>query len=303
MSELNSLGYKTFKTVSFDSHFKFYDIALESHLDITPNHTKLRLASYLNSQSTALVKKKWQIVSKFAKEENISIDKAAVPSLQATKIILSEVNPIKDLSPTVYVHRSKPFHALLKAMNVMSKNFVAQNVYLEASRIKSFSQLMTEQGISSATYKIYTGSGLPIKKANSRIDNLASCRMVTQVIGLLLKSLQKHNLTLSDVVAVNGGKDLGSFRERFMLHPETHQAVISKTGTLMHASTLAGVVLIDDKIPFGILNQTTSVSSAKKFQDAFISRMFHYLGEPTPMDYTKISIFPWDGADFLEVAN
>ena len=303
MSELNSLGYSSFKTVTFDSHFKFYDIALESHLDITPAHTKLRLAAYLNNQNKTLIKEKWKIAHKFAKEENIEIDKSAIPSLSATKVALSEINPLKDLSPVIYVHRSRPFHALLKAMNVMSKNLVAQNVFLEASRIKSFSQLLTEKGISSSSYKIYTGSGLPIKGVNSRVDNLASCRMVTQVIGLLMKSLEKHNLSLSDVVAVNGGKDLGSFRERFMLHPETHQAVISKTGTLMHASTLAGVLLIDGKIPFGVLNQTTSVASAKKFQDAFVSRMFHYLGEPTPMDYTKISIFPWDGTDFLQAAN
>lgn len=111
-------------------------------------------------------------------------------------------------------------------------------------------------------------------------------------------------MILSDIVAVNGGEDLGSFRDRFKDYPETHEAVISKTGTLMHSSTLAGVLLINGKVPFAILNHTTSTSNAKKFQDSFVSRFFYHLGEATPMDYSKISIFPWDGTSaLLELSN
>ena len=108
---------------------------------------------------------------------------------------------------------------------------------------------------------------------------------------------------MSDIVGINGGKDLGTFRERFLDYPETHEAVVSKTGTLMHTSSLAGMLMTDTDIPFAILNHTKSVSSAKKFQDSFVARMFHHLGEPTPLDYTKISIFPWDGSEFLELSN
>ena len=71
----------------------------------------------------------------------------------------------------------------------------------------------------------------------------------------------------------------------------------------MNASTLAGVLLIGEEVPFAILNQTSDVASAKKFQDSFVERLFHHLGEPTPMVYSKISIFPWDGSDFLELGN
>jgi len=109
----------------------------------------------------------------------------------------------------------------------------------------------------------------------------------------LKDSVVKHNLALSDIIAVNGGKDLGSFRERFLKQPETHQAVISKTGTLAIASTLAGYLLIGDEIPFAILNNTAQTQAARNFQDQFVSRMFHHLGQSTPMDYQKISIFPY----------
>jgi D-alanyl-D-alanine carboxypeptidase/D-alanyl-D-alanine-endopeptidase (penicillin-binding protein 4) len=303
MNALNDLGYKSFKSVTFDSNFKFYDMALSSHLDIKPELTRQRLMTYFNSANSKFIRAKWLAAYEFGKEENVSLDREITPSLTSSKISLSNVNPLQDLSPTVYIHRSRPFHAILKSMNVMSKNIVAQNVFLEASRIKKFEALMTENGIERKSYQIYNGSGLPIKTSNSRFDNLASCRMVIKVIDLLGKSILKHQLALSDIVAVNGGKDLGSFRERFKDYPDTHEAVLSKTGTLMSASTLAGVLLIGQETPFAILNQTSNVATAKKFQDSFVQRFFHHLGEPTPMVYNKISIFPWDGNDFLELGN
>jgi D-alanyl-D-alanine carboxypeptidase len=118
-------------------------------------------------------------------------------------------------------------------------------------------------------------------------------------VSLLSDSLAIQKLKLSDVMAVNGGKDLGSFRTRFKEYPETHEAVISKTGTLKHTSTLAGVLLTDSVVPFAILNTTTAPATARKLQDKFVSKMFDQLGTPAPEAYSKLSIFPWDGTDFL----
>jgi D-alanyl-D-alanine carboxypeptidase/D-alanyl-D-alanine-endopeptidase (penicillin-binding protein 4) len=304
MMALNDLGYKSFSSVTFDKDFLFTDVALQSHQDITPAHTRLRLATYFNAKNVKLIRSKWLIAHEFAKEENVDFDKTITPSINAKTVSLSAVNPLVGLAPTVYTHKSKPLHSILKSMNVMSKNLVAQNVFLEAGRVKNFETLMSEIGIERKSFQIYNGSGLPVKTTNTRKDNLASCRTVIKVIGLLSESVKKHGLNLSDVVAVNGGEDLGSFRERFLKFPETHEAVISKTGTLMHSSTLAGVLLIDGQVPFAVLNHTTNVTNAKKFQDSFVSRIFHHLGEPTPMDYSKISIFPWDGtSDILELSN
>lgn len=299
MKALNDLGYKKFKSITFDKNFIFTDVGLQSHKDITTSHTRLRLATYLNSSNIKFLRTQWLTTYNFAKEENVDLDKNTIPSVHATTVALSDVNPLAKLSPTVYVHKSKPLHAILKSMNVMSKNLVAQNIFLETTRVKKFETLMTEEGIDRKSYQIYNGNGLPIKTTKSRTDNLASCRMVIKVVALLSESIKKHKLSLSDIVAVNGGKDLGSFRDRFKDHPETHEAVLSKTGTLMHSSTLGGVLLIDGEVPFAILNHTTKVSNAKKFQDSFISRLFHHLGDATSMDYSKISIFPWDGTSEL----
>jgi serine-type D-Ala-D-Ala carboxypeptidase/endopeptidase (penicillin-binding protein 4) len=296
---LNDLGHISFKKVTFTKDFLFYDQALNSFEKVTPEKTRLRLLSYLSSKNKRMTRRLWPLVRKFAEEEGILLDEKA-PELSAQSVQISEANPLVNESYQTFIHDSKPLHALLKAMNVQSKNLLAENVFMAGSRIKKFDVLMTEKGIRPDTYRIYNGSGLPIENNQSRIDNLATCDMVLKVSGLLSLSLKKHNLVITDVVAVNGGKDLGSFRNRFKEYPETHEAVISKTGTLKHTSSLAGFLLVNGEIPFAILNHTTSAGEARKFQDRFVSRMFDYLGAPTPVAYEKIPIFPWDGSEFLK---
>lgn len=295
---LNNLGYKSFKKITFTRNFLFHDLAMGSYEKITPEKTRARLAYYLNRKNIAAVRAKWQSVRKFGTEEGVELELIS-PVLSAAVVAISDINPLINENPIRYNHHSRPFHALLKSMNVQSKNYVAENVYEAASAKKSFSTLMLENGISLSTFKIYNGSGLPIIAKNSRKDNLASCSMLLKTMVLLFNSLKKHNLEMSDVVAINGGKDLGSFRTRFENYPEINDSVLSKTGTLKHTSSLAGVLMNGKETPFAVLNHTTNSASARKFQDRFVARMFDYLGPATPLDYSKISIFPWDGSEFL----
>jgi D-alanyl-D-alanine carboxypeptidase len=298
---LNALGYKKFDKVTFDKKFYFNDTALSSYQDITPAVVRTRMINYFSGAKTPFVRAKWQSVRKFAEEEGFDLEVTA-PLVTAKLISFVEKNPLAEMNPIIFQHTSRPLRDILKTMNVQSKNFVAENIYKLASRTRSLSSLFSEAGIPPQTYRIYNGSGLPIL-GSKRLDNLSSCSSILKSIQLLSVSLKKHQLTLSDVVAVNGGKDLGSFRNRFEDFPETHEAVISKTGTLKNASSLGGVLLMNDEVPFAILNQTTNTSAARKFQDLFVSRMFDLLGTPRPIPYEKISIFPWDGTEFLKPVN
>jgi D-alanyl-D-alanine carboxypeptidase len=298
MDALNSLGYTSFTQVTFNKFF-FTDVGLGQHEVITTAHIRTRLATYMNRANAKLLRNKWLEAAKFALEENVTLDLTKSPLVHASSVAHSETNPLLNLVPTVYTHTSRPLHSIIKAMNVMSKNHVAQNLYLEAGGIQGFDALMLAKGVPKATYRIYNGNGLPIKSKRARTDNLATCRSVLKIISLLGLSLKKHQLVMSDVVAVSGGEDLGSFRDRFTLYPETREAVMSKTGTLSVASSLAGVLLIDDQVPFAILNHTSNVANSRRFQDYFVSRMFHHLGEPTPIEYTKLSTFPWDETPYL----
>lgn len=298
MKALNELGYKSFKKITFNRDFLFYDIAMGEYARVTPEVSRTRLGFYLLGKNPASVRAKWQAIRKFAGEEGITLEVTS-PILTAGSVAIADVNPLLNENPIVFTHQSKAFHQLLKTMNVQSKNYVAENVYEAGQKIKNLSTLLVEKGINPATFKIANGSGLPIIIGKNRTDNLASCSTVLRIIELLSLSIVKHNLEMSDIMAVNGGKDLGSFRERFLDYPETHEAVLSKTGTLKHTSSLAGILLINGNVPFAILNHTVNSSAARKFQDKFVNRMFDHLGVATPLDYEKISIFPWDDSDFL----
>jgi D-alanyl-D-alanine carboxypeptidase len=299
MRHLKMLGYRSFSRVTFNSNFKFSDQALSSHAELPASHTRERLAYFFTPSNLKGITAKWNMIRKFADEEGVNIPAESVPLLRAGVVALSEANPLIHENPVVYVHRSRPLYALLKAMNVMSKNIVAHQFYQEASRVKSFSQVAAQVGLNPGAFVLYNGSGLPVINGNDRKDNLGSCIAVLQAIQALEKSLNKHQLTFSDVVAVNGGVDLGSFRDRFDQQPETHGAVISKTGTLKHTSSLAGLLYLKESVPFAILNHTTNIIQARKFQDAFVARIFQHLGSPTIIPYQKIHIFPVDQADFF----
>jgi D-alanyl-D-alanine carboxypeptidase/D-alanyl-D-alanine-endopeptidase (penicillin-binding protein 4) len=300
VQSLNQLGYQSFSEVTFDKNFLFYDLALSQHTVITTEMIKERLSVLFSGKATPQIKKQWASVLKFAKEEGVDLDEDQIPNLLANSVKLQNLNPLLTKNPIVLTHTSLPLHRILKSMNVLSKNLVSQNIFNEASQVQTFDQLMQKIGVDKKSYIINNGSGLPIRTNATRIDNKSTCKAVLQIMKALKDSIYKHGLTLSDIIAVNGGKDLGSFRERFLKQPETHQAVISKTGTLAIASTLAGYLLIGDEIPFAILNNTAQTQSARNFQDQFISRMFHHLGQATPLDYQKVSIFPWGGENFLK---
>jgi len=298
---LNERGYHHFENITFSSDFNFFDLALGSYLKITPTHTKDRLRFYLNKKNQSFVKKQWSKIREFAEEEGIKLSEET-PYLTARSVSLNNSLP-KDQLSEVFIHDSRPLYRIIKSMNVQSKNYVSENIFSMANRSRSLSQLLDEEGVSSQTYSIKNGSGLPMIKVGSRFDNLSSCETMLKVINLLDKSIKKHDLSLSDILAINGGVDLGSFRERFKEFPETFQSVLAKTGTLKNASTLAGFMLTIEKVPFAILNHTSLTGAARHFQDHFVSKLFDVVGPMEPLIYSKISIFPWDDTAFLVPEN
>lgn len=302
MRALNERGYSKFKTVTFDKNFKFSDVALGEYQVLSTSHIRGKIATYFNTDTyRSYVISKWKTVSKFAEEEGVSLDKDNNPQMVVSSVQFSDVNPIAGQEEVVLTHKSKPLHQLLKAMNVMSKNLVAEYVFNEASSVQVFSAFMKSRGFDTSKIAFYNGSGLPVKNGNSRKDNLTTCSIVLMLTDKLNESLRAKGFEPSDLIAVNGGQDNGSFRERFEDFPETHRAVLSKTGTLAVASTLAGTLETSSgEIQFAVLNKPSSSAAARKFQDHFVSRMFHHLGEAAPIPYEKISIFPWDDSAYFE---
>jgi D-alanyl-D-alanine carboxypeptidase len=294
---LNDLGYRHFKKVSFTEKFHFYDIALGSYVKITPSHTLKRLQYYLGVKNQEYVKGKWEKVRSFAEEEGINLS-VQVPFITAETVFIKKDTP-QFQENEIFIHESKPLYSLIKTMNVQSKNYVSENIFSMARGEKSLGKLFVKWGISKDSFKIKNGSGLPIFLGKKRYDNQASCETVLKVISLLRESIKKHQLSLSEVMAVSGGSDFGSFRDRFKTFPETFQSVLAKTGTLKNTSSLAGLLLADEETPFAILNHTPHAEAARHFQDHFVIKLFDMIGAMRPLIYQKISIFPWDETNFL----
>lgn len=293
---LNKLGYKVFKKVTFDKNLIFYKID-DRQVDVTIEKTRTRLSEYLGVNNLKILNYKWKEFQILALREGVRLS-YKVPRILSTNVQYEAENPLLNESYSMYVHESKPLYKILKLMNLESNNLIAQNVYSEASFVKSFPDLMLDKGVEEESFKIYSGSGLPVMTSPGRLDNLATCQMILRVISLLPESLRRHDLELSDVIAV-AGKDSGTLAGRFSFTPDASGAVLAKTGTLRDTSSLAGVILARDLVPFVILNHTTQTDNARKLQDIMVSKIIQDYDGTTPIDYTKMNHSIWDG-EFLK---
>ncbi len=293
---LNKLGYKVFKKVTFDKNLIFYKID-DRQVDVTIEKTRTRLSEYLGVNNLKILNYKWKEFQILALREGVRLS-YKVPRILSTNVQYEAENPLLNESYSMYVHESKPLYKILKVMNLESNNLIAQNVYSEASLVKSFPDLMLDKGVEEESFKIYSGSGLPVMTSPGRLDNLATCQMILRVISFLPESLRRHDLELSDVMAV-AGKDSGTLAGRFSFTPEASGAVLAKTGTLRDTSSLAGVILARDLVPFVILNNTTQTDNARKLQDIMVSKIIQDYDGTTPIDYTKMNHSIWEG-EFLK---
>lgn len=293
---LNKRGYKAFKNVTFNKAFLFYNVS-DRQVQVTPEITRLRLSTYLSSKNLTLLTYKWRESQLSAIRDDIRLS-PKVPRIISTVVRYSEQNPLIDENLVVYFHESKPLHSIVKSMNIESNNYIAQNVFNEASSIKHFNDVMNDIGINPASFKIFSGSGLPVMTNPGRLDNMSTCSTVLKIISLLPESLQKHNLRMSDVLAVSG-KDNGTLAGRFSSFPDARNVVIAKTGTLRNTSSLAGVVMSEEIVPFVILNHTYDIENARKVQDMLVNRIISDVGGPNPISYERLPVFPWDNSNFL----
>ena len=294
---LNKLGINKIRKLTFDQNFLFNHVPLDQYIKPSSAQTLQSLKTFF-SQSLVQKQQLWNQVLAFSKEENVDI-LDDFPDIKIGSIHFLKTSDLK-FEGNVYLHQSLPLWRTLKSMNVQSKNYVAENIYELTKKKIQISEVLSGLGASSQTIKFYNGSGLPIIRNKSRLDNLASCQAVLKVL-IELENEGKdklHNMT--DLMALSGGLDFGSFRHRFIGFPETRFAVTAKTGTLKHTSAIAGFLQMEKSLPFVIINQTTQIKEARRFQDHFISEIFFNLGASFPVPYDKISIFPVSGIDFFQ---
>jgi D-alanyl-D-alanine carboxypeptidase/D-alanyl-D-alanine-endopeptidase (penicillin-binding protein 4) len=139
-----------------------------------------------------------------------------------------------DVTPVIR-HRSLSLTQILKAMNIFSNNFIADNLAGQMGGGRRVAELAAEAAaVPLEEVQLINGSGLGE-------DNRISPRAVTTMLMVLQIRLQAVDLTVADFFPVVG-RERGTLGDRQLLPGSA-----LKTGTLDRVSSLAGVIPTRDR--------------------------------------------------------
>jgi len=142
--------------------------------------------------------------------------------------------PPNDFTPLLR-HRSLSLTQILKAMNIFSNNFIADNLAQQMGGGRRVAQIAAEAAaVPLEEVQLVNGSGLGE-------ENRISPRAVTVMLMALQLRLQAADLTVADFFPVVG-RERGTLGDRQLLPGSA-----LKTGTLDRVSSLAGVVPTRDR--------------------------------------------------------
>lgn len=168
-------------------------------------------------------------------------------------------------------HSSLPLYALLKQMNVNSNNALATALTTQIGGVPTLvARVTAATGVPTREFVLENGSGLGQ-------ENRLSPRAVAALLQGIQRELQRHQLTLADVLPV-ASRDRGTIEER-----QLPQAAIVKTGTLWNVSALAGVIPTQKFGPvwFTIINRGENIEGFRQDQDRILQQLTQRLGVPS----------------------
>jgi len=147
-------------------------------------------------------------------------------------------------------------------------------------------QISQKLEINAEEFQIISASGLGV--------NRASPRAMMKILRALRSELEKHKLSLADILPV-AGIDPGTLEDRYTV-PASRGSVIAKTGTLGRtdggASSLVGEMQTKSGriVLFVILNQQGNVLRFRQNQDEIVASIQNTLGGPAPFSYRPVNL-------------
>jgi D-alanyl-D-alanine carboxypeptidase/D-alanyl-D-alanine-endopeptidase (penicillin-binding protein 4) len=184
-------------------------------------------------------------------------------------------------------HKSSRLVDVLKALLCYSNNFMAERIGEGLGGPEAVSGLLArELSLNPDELSLSSTSGLGI--------NRVTPRAMMKILRALRDELAKHNLSLSDVLAV-AGVDPGTLEERYT-DPQERGSVIAKTGTLVQtdggASSLVGQMKTKSGrvVLFVIMNQRGNVIRFRRNQDTIVAAIQNSLGGPAAFDYQPVKL-------------
>ena len=287
ISQLNTLGYTHFDKITYDKNIQINpnaQVPADQYPLITRDSNGRSIKTYFN---TALWSKNFQA-------EYDRLVKVAAPgrflnevTFDVDKVEFSEKNPFYGAEDVRTLTLTSPeLYKYLKETNVQSNNYSAHTIFRDLGGEMAFEKYLLEKfNLTKEQVKLYNGSGLPTTINGKRLDNYASCRIITTLLAELKLAVEKQEMGIEAIVAVPGS-DQGTFRNR-LNSSDLKNTFIAKTGSLMHTSTLAGGMSTQRGFNFfGIFNQTTDLVGAKSLQNEMVRVIMDEMGGPEVFGYT-----------------
>lgn len=316
VSQLQNLGLTDLEEITFDKNLRVFTKAEDyagTVVEVTPARTAANLFDFWHTPDWNKLKDAYKaFIAETPKSIRAKLN--LIEDLNDLKVKVGKVSFVEtapfdatDAEVTTYIHRSPEIEKYLKFLNILSNNYIADQVFDrlggEVEFEKFFATWMDENlpdynntrvGFKDGepSLKMFTGSGLDSTRDGKRVDNYSSCAVIVKMMMDMDKTITEIDRKIQNTVAVPG-VDLGTFRAR-LNSPRIARTLVAKTGTLMHTSSLTGIIsTVKGKIPFGIFHQLTGAKgNAKIVQDRVVDELITLFGGAKKFDYTPEFFFP-----------
>lgn len=171
-SALAKQGLRKIDVLTFDEH-----VSMFSNMQRTPLSE-----SYTVPMSTSATAKNLQTL------------------LPGTNITFQSRSQFQKGADQVYLLQGLPLVEILKYQNMTSNNYLADHMFWLLGGGKPFQKFLLSKGLGQLAIAQNNGSGLTTSTAHNSI----SCRAALEVLSRLQLALQSQNLTLPDVMLVEG---------------------------------------------------------------------------------------------------
>ena len=302
VSQLNTLGYTHFDKITYDKKIQINPTAEKILSDVTPvtragNGAYLKMYFNTASWSTDL-KNIYNTYASLAKTGRF----LETVEFSADHVEFSLENPLGP-DAKVLTLTSPKLYQYLKETNVKSNNYTSHTIFDNLGGAASFQKFLADRySLTTNQIQLYTGSGLSISVSGKRLDNYATCAVITSLISELKASAERQNKKVSDIVAVPGN-DTGTFKNR-LNSSDYKNTFVAKTGTLFHTSTLAGAMNTKNGYSFfGVFNQTRDAVGAKKVQNEMVKVIMDEMGGSKVFGYQVEGFHAYDNNENVKNFN
>lgn len=300
ISELNKIGIKSVRQISFDENFKF-------RWSVTNSQTAV--GTYKIESPTPD-----DVLNQFLKAKNLTLDYAktltfaksqSIQMVPAAQLLVKSYAFLKsidfDAREFQFIQiKSSPLPILLKEMNRNSNNYSANIIFEFLGGAKKFKSFIERRlSYTSDDIEFYNGSGDRFDSDEIKYYNSAKCSVILRVLVDLESILSNLNLKFEDIASVVGA-DSTSVASSLYKNEVTENSVIAKTGTVDPAILLAGTISTKKGKVYFMYNMKTNGTrrdwreAQRKIKLQITSLIQNTYNGGVPIKYEAITFFPFD---------